>query len=260
MTTQQPTHLPQLGAFLLGFRSFFRKEIQEWKRKQSAIVLLIFLPLVFSLVASVLAKLVVSSSEQLPPPNLALAASLYSNNPAWTVPATVLLSIGLIPKELDTGTLSWNLTKPLSRISFLLGKWLSTTLIIWLFAVLIANFSAFVISAILLGWETPDFGQIFASQVVGFCAVGFWVLLCLFLGMLLGDQAAIATGASFTAAIGFFLPLSPVQQMRQFAPFFPSNTVDWLISENRFKLLAYLVYMAGMAIAAKWIFDRKEFS
>lgn len=257
MATQQPTRLPHnSGTLLLGFQTFLRKEIHEWQRKQGALALLILLPIVFSALLVSLAKS--TSPNQLP--DLTLAASSYSNNPAWTVPVSVLLSIGLVTKELESGTLSWNLTKPLSRVSFLLCKWLSNTLAIWLFAVVVPNFASVVISAIRLGWRAPNFGQILASQVVGFCAVSFWVLLCLFLGVVLKDQASITTGALIVAALGSFLPLSPLEVMRQFAPFFPSNTIDWLISENRFELLAYLVYMAGMAIAAKLIFDRKEFS
>lgn len=256
MATQQRTRLPQSGVLLLGFQTFLRKEIHEWQRKQGAIALLILLPIVFTALIVFFAKS--TSPNQLP--DLTLAASSYSNNPAWTVPVSVLLSIGLITKELDSGTLSWNLTKPLSRVSFLLCKWLSNTLVIWLFGVVIPNVASVAISAIVLGWKTPNFGQIIAFQVVGFCAVGFWVLLCLFLGVVLKDQASITTGALMIAALGSFLPLIPVEAIRPFAPFYPSNTIDWLISENRFKLLAYLVYMAGMAVAAKLIFDRKEFS
>ncbi|NJL21105.1 MAG: ABC transporter permease subunit [Leptolyngbyaceae cyanobacterium SM1_3_5] len=256
MATQQPSRLSQSGALLLGFQTFLRKEIHEWQRKQGAIALLVFLPIVFSALLVFFAKS--TAPNQLP--DLTLAASSYSNNPAWTVPVSVLLSIGLITQELDSGTLSWNLTKPLSRVSFLLGKWLSNTLVIWLFAIVIPNFVSVVISAIGLGWKTPNFGQILAFQVVGFCAVGFWVLLCLFLGVVLKDQASITTGALIVAALGSFLPLIPIEEIKPFAPFYPSNTLDWLVSENRFKLFAYLVYMAGMAIATKLIFDRKEFS
>lgn len=257
MATQQPTRLPSSsGVLLLGFQTFFRKEIHEWQRKQGAIALLVLLPIVFSALIVFFAKS--TSPNQLP--DLTLAASSYSNNPAWTVPVSVLLSIGLITQELDSGTLSWNLTKPLSRVSFLLCKWLSNTLVIWLFAVVIPNVASVVVSAIAFGWRTPNFGQILAFQVVGFCAVSFWVLLCLFLGVVLKDQASITTGALIVASLGSFLPFIPIEAIKPYAPFFPSNTVDWLISENRFKLLAYLVYMAGMAIAAKLIFDRKEFS
>jgi ABC-2 type transport system permease protein len=250
------------GIFLLGFLPFFRKELQEWKRKRLAIALLILLPLLMSIMTVVIAKIVTSEAGQpMPPTDLTSAASSFALNSFWVLLVTILLSIGLIPKEVDGGTLAWNLTKPLSRNSFLLGKWLATTVMVWLIAIALANLLASIVVVIGLGWGSLRFNQVAIAHLVGLCSVGFWVLLSILLGLLVKDQAGVGAGAVMLTVGGLIVSTLPDERLKAFAPFYPSNTLDWAVSSpNVPKLMAYLGYMIGMAIAAKLIFDRKEFS
>lgn len=263
MTSQKPSsqsHKQKL--FLLGFRPFLYKELQEWKQKRAAIAILMAIPLLISIFLVSISKLTASQAgKPLPPVDLALAASSYALNGLWIFSITVLLSIGLIPKELDSGTLAWNLTKPLSRTSFLLGKWLSTTLMTWLIGVVLADLISLIVTAIGLGGTMSNFNEVVTAHLAGFCMIGFWVLFCLLLGMLLKDQASVGAGALMAAISGTLIGTLPNEQLRSIAPFYFSNTVDWAVSLPMGpKLIAYLAYMMGMAIAAKLIFERKEFS
>jgi ABC-type transport system involved in multi-copper enzyme maturation permease subunit len=179
----------------------------------------------------------------------------------WVSSISILLSIGLIAKELDSGTLAWSLTKPLSRTSFLLGKWLVTTLATWLIGVVLANIITVIMSGIAFGWSAPRLDTIAIANFVGLCHVGFWVLLCLLLGVILKDQSAVGAGALITAFGGVVISNLPDAKFRALAPFYPSNTVDWAVSSDGFsKFIAYFMYMVLMAIIAKLIFDKKEFS
>jgi ABC-2 type transport system permease protein len=260
---------------LLGFTPFFHKELQEWKyQKKAAIALLILFPLLLSVASVVILRLVSwQTGRALPSVDLTVAGSTFASM-FWVIPITLLLSIGIIPKEVDQGTLAWNLTKPLSRTAFLLGKWSAYTLLTWLISVVLINFISFTVTAIGLGWATPDFKMIVLSHLVALLTIAFWVLVCIFLGLILKDQAAIMGSAFTLALIGFSLPNLPtllsflhqfdepfLERWRLAAQLYPSNTSDWFIqSSTPLKPLAYCLYIAGMAIAAQFIFDRKEYS
>jgi ABC-type transport system involved in multi-copper enzyme maturation permease subunit len=260
---------------LLGFTPFFYKELQEWKyQKQAAIALLILLPLLLSVASVVILRLISwQTGRALPPLDSTIAGSTFANV-LWVMPITLLLSIGIIPKEVEQGTLAWNLTKPLSRTAFLLGKWAAYTLLTWLIGVVLINLIALTVTAIGLGWVMPDFRMIVLSHLAALLTIAFWVLVCIFLGLILKDQAAVMAGAVTLGLIGFLLPNLPTilsflyqfdqpfpETWRLLAQLYPSNTPNWFIqSSTLLKPLAYCLYVGGMAIATQFIFDRKEYS
>ena len=45
--------------------------------------------------------------------------------------------MSLLVAERDSGTLAWTISKPVSRTSVLVSKWLTSTLILWVAAVVI---------------------------------------------------------------------------------------------------------------------------
>ncbi|MGG6263947.1 ABC transporter permease [Leptolyngbya sp. AN03gr2] len=267
--------------FLLGFVPFFRKEIQEWKQqKQAAIAVLLLIPFLLSLAGIVLIKLAQMSGVSAiaaDGDHLTLSATSTSN-PLWLGVVSVLLSIGLIPNELTSGTLSWNLTKPLSRLSFLLGKWSGNVLMIWLVAVVLANVVTLLMALIGVGAGTFSIPVVLARNLFALLPIAFWVLFCLFAGMFLKDQAAIGAFALVLAAIGtglasaqglastFGIQLSQNNQawFDAIATYYPTNVIDGFLTAdntiNFLKLSIYLVYMALMFVATYSMFDRKEFS
>ncbi|RUS95297.1 hypothetical protein DSM106972_090730 [Dulcicalothrix desertica PCC 7102] len=251
-----------LGTFLLGFIPFFNKELKEWKRKKFTIAILVLIPLLTSIVANVSTSFIVKQSDKpLPPTDLTQVASSYGLNSFWLLPVTILLSIGLISKEVDAGTIAWNLSKPLSRNAFLLSKWLVTTLMTWLIAVVTANIISLVVAVVSLKYTPPRFNEVIIANMAGLYCVAFWVLVCIVLGLLFKNQSSIAAGALMLAVGGFFINIVPNNNLRLFAPYYPSNTVDWLVSSPSIqKAIASFIYVILMAVIAKVIFDSKEYS
>lgn len=266
----------QPATLLLGFVPFFRKEIQEWKQqKQSAIAVILLISFVLSLVGVLLVKLAEQTGNALigdGADHLTLAATGSATNPVWLASVSILLSIGLIPNEEVSGTLAWNLTKPLSRLSFLLGKGLSQTLMIWLVAVVFANLIGLIVGLIGLGGGDFSIPTVLLANIFALLPIAFWVLFCLFAGTFLKDQAAIGATAIVLAAGGAGLAsaqalggLSPNAQawLNMIAPFYPTSVIDGFLdnhSINFSKLALYLLYMAALSIATHWMFDRKELS
>jgi ABC-2 type transport system permease protein len=258
---------------LLGFVPFFRKEIQEWKRKKSAIAILILAPLTFSVGAVVLSKmfsqgLSATSQAASSADELVFAGTVFSTTQLWVYAVTILLSIGLIPKEQDAGTLAWNLTKPLSRPALLLAKWSVNTVAIWLMAVVLADSITLFVTAIGLGFAPFSMFTVLLTNVLALLPIGFWVLFCLLFGFLLKDQAAIGACAIFLIAFGIgvlgFEIAGNQPLLTAIAPYYPTNAIEGFItlegSFNLTKFLIYLAYMTVMAVATGWVFDRKEFS
>lgn len=268
--TQPP---PPKGQFLLGFVPFFQRELLEWKyEKRGAIALLILLPLLANLLAVGVSRFFAwQTGRPFPVPDLTFMASSASNS-LWIMGITLLLSIGIMPKEVEQGTLAWNLTKPLSRVSFLLGKWAAYTLMIWTVGVVLVNLTSFTVAAIGLGGSMPDLGRVLLAQLAGLCGVGFWVLVCILFGLILKDQAAIIAAAAALGLVGFLMPnLALVlpflfenfsqETLQLITRLYPSNTLDWLTGDSTLlKAIAYFLYIGTMAIVTKRIFDSREYS
>ncbi|MGG6270719.1 ABC transporter permease subunit [Leptolyngbya sp. AN03gr2] len=270
----------QSASLFLGFVPFFRKELQEWKQqKQVAIAILILIPFALSVAAVLLIKLAQANGTSVLPPGgdmLTLVATSSAKNSIWIAAISILLSIGLIPNEQASGTLAWNLTKPLSRLSFLLGKGLSNTIVIWIVAVVLANAISLVVFLLGVGGGGFSVVSVLLNNLFALLPIAFWVLFCMFAGMFLKDQAAIGAFALIVAVIGtgissaqglassVGIQLPNQEWIRAIATYYPTNVIDGFLSEtnaiNFFKLGLYLIYMTAMAIATYWMFDRKEFS
>jgi ABC-2 type transport system permease protein len=258
---------------LLGFLPFFQQELQAWKyEKRSAIGFLLLVPSLLGLAVVGGTKFFVWKTGLVLPPDLALVS--FASNSFWVIAITLLFSIGIIPKEVEQGTLAWNLTKPLSRTAFLLGKWVAYSLMIWGIGVVLVSLILWVTTVVILGWSTAGLMAILSAQIAALFTIGFWVLVCILFGLILKDQAGIMAGALALGIIGLALPnlsmLSAVipnfnesaqETLKYVVQFYPSNTTDWLINASTpFKSVAYFLYVAGMAIVTKRIFDRKEYS
>jgi ABC-2 type transport system permease protein len=259
--------------FLLGFLPFFQQELQAWKyEKRSAIGALVLVPSLLGLAVVSGTKFFVWKTGLSASPDLALVSA--ASHSFWVIGITLLLSMGIIPKEIEQGTLAWNLTKPLSRTAFLLGKWAAHSLMIWFIGVVLVSFILWVTTVLVLGWSTAGLMAILSAQIAALFTIGFWVLVCILFGLILKDQAGIMAGALALGIIGLSLPnlsmLSAVipnfnesaqETLKFVVQFYPSSTTDWLINASTpLKSVAYFFYIAGMAITTKRIFDRKEYS
>src|SRR5262245_45686158 len=112
---------------LLGFGTFARKELLDWWNSRRSLVVFGLMTLI------VVAPIVLGPPNPGRPPNMTLeelaANRVTTPFQQWqtVVIFLILAGMGLLVTEKVSGTLAWNLTKPLSRTAVLAGKWAVAT-------------------------------------------------------------------------------------------------------------------------------------
>ncbi len=113
-----------------GFVVFLRKELREaWRTSRLLVIALIFLA--FGLMSPVLAKYTpdllksLGGSVQIviPPPQTADAVDQFLKNVGQNgIFVAILLAMGIVAREKERGTAAFVLTKPVTRLAFLVAK------------------------------------------------------------------------------------------------------------------------------------------
>jgi ABC-type transport system involved in multi-copper enzyme maturation permease subunit len=249
------------GGLLLGFGTLFWKELQEWRQKPLAIAFFLAVTLLIVIGNIALSLITVPPAPEAMALRVAAltdAATVYAKNFIWIMLISIFVSMGLIVNEQESGTLAWNLTKPLSRPALLLAKWIATTLMVWLLGVATQSGAMLAVEAS-QGVAEPNWEQIAWVHLGALGAIGFWVLLCLLLGTLFKEQAAVGAGA-LLVGLGPLI-LSNFPGFLQFlVQIYPTTMLGWAMftPPNLGQLIGYLAWMAAMAIATLLIFNQKE--
>jgi ABC-2 type transport system permease protein len=176
---------------MLGFSVFLGKEFSElfssWRAWALPIVIVVLAAL-----SPVIAKL--QPMYGMPVASTVDAYLQFSSNMIQVVLMVVMISVaGMVSAELRSGTAILMLTKPLSRVSFVLAKVAMKT------ALVVVSGSA----GILVCWASARifFANVLVAQLAG--AVGIWMVLAVMvvalmslLSVLLNSQAG-AAGAGF---------------------------------------------------------------
>jgi ABC-2 type transport system permease protein len=248
-----------------GLVVLVRKEVAEqWRTARLPVVATIFL--LVGLASPLLAKytpdlvrLAGSITITLPTPTSRDAvAQLVKNLTQFGVIAAILLAMGSVAGEKDSGTAAFVLTKPVSRLAFLGAKFGGLVVTLAL-AVLVCGLGAYVYTdALFAPLSVPGF--------LGGCLVVLLSLLVVaavtFLGSALARSAIPAAGiglvAVFISAIGSSIP-----RAGRFTPFglgelagdlalsLPAS--DWL-----WPLLANVGFVLAAFVAAWLAFRRQE--
>ena len=79
---------------------------------------------------------------------------LFAIGTQFIVLAAIFATMSLLLAERDSGTLAWTISKPVSRTSVLVSKWLTATLVLWVAAVVIPMAVTTVLVTVLYG--LPD--------------------------------------------------------------------------------------------------------
>jgi ABC-2 type transport system permease protein len=130
----------------------------------------------------------------------------------------------LIVHERDTGTLAWVASKPVSRGSIWLSKWISSTAIL-------AVAAALVPLAITTGVVVALYGSLSVSflalVLVGMVAsIAFFAAVGLAAGTVVpGQPAIVAVGLGVLFLVPVVAGLLPVDVM----PYLPTSILDWTI-------------------------------
>ncbi len=245
---------------LMGFVPFLRKELREWRTKRVAIA--------FFLVAALLGGVALLGVNTFFLPQgvtpttraevITNVMTMYANNAIWITLISIFSAMGVMVRERESGTLAWSLSKPLSRSAVLAAKWLGTTLMVWLLGIVLQGGVLAVIEA-LHGPALPNLGGVLMAYVGAFCAIGFWVLLCLLLSCLLKETAGVGAGALLVSVAPLLLDNLPLA-LQPLLTLYPTHFLDWAIARpiHGAKLWGYVLWMAGMAIATQRLFSRQE--
>jgi ABC-2 type transport system permease protein len=223
---------PSFNGRFLGLRPLLRKDAVEWMRGKRAWIVAGVTALFMVLTAAngaittyIRTNFPEPGTEGVPMPSLDPMLNLLSA-PASQVflIAAVFAVASLIVHERDTGTLAWVASKPVSRSSIWLSKWISSSIIL-------AVAAAVVPFAITIGVVVVLYGAVpvpaVAMVVIGMiAAVTFYAAVGLAAGSVLpGAPAIVAVGLG----VLFLTPIISAVVPLDIAPYLPTSILDWSI-------------------------------
>jgi len=216
---------------LPGVRALVRKDIGEWTHGTRALVVLGVVSLFMTLAAAngFINSWVIANVPEAAEAGADKAISLVPLDNLFTavgsqifIFAAIFAAMSLIVRERETGTLAWIASKPVSRTSIWVSKWISATLVLFVAAGLVPLLLTAAVVTILYG--LPSLVAV-ALAAVGIAAViALFVAVALAASTLVASQPAVA-GITFGA---FFLPtiLAAIVPF-QIAPFLPTSILSW---------------------------------
>lgn len=248
-----------------GFWVLLRKEFKEqFKTSKFLIVAIVFL--FFGLSEPVLTKylpeLIKSApggvTISLPPPTSADSLVGYAKNMAeFGVLMAVLVAMGAIAKEVETGTAAMVLSKPVGRLAFILAK-LKAEWFTFLVALTLGGLACWGYTLILFG-DANALGFLYQNLLLGL----FFVLcltVTLFFSSLMKSQ--LAAGGLAMALIIF---LSAISALPHVGSYLPGGLIDW---GNRLVLntpgggewgaVVVTAALVGLCVYFTWLSLRKK--
>jgi ABC-type transport system involved in multi-copper enzyme maturation permease subunit len=252
---------------LAGFGPLFRKELREWAHSKRVWVILAattaFMVLTASngaitswLVANVPGGEISDAPIVLDP----MANFLSAISSQIFVIVAIFAAIGLLIGERDRGTLSWVASKPVSRASIWLSKWVAASIVVTFVAGIIPMAITFGLVAVLYG---PAGIDAFAFAAIGVAAsITFIIAVVLAASVVVPNQAGVAA----IGFIVFFLPqllagLLPVDV----SPVLPSSILAWALGPVLgtgmavVTPIAWIVALIALVGFASWRMERLEF-
>jgi ABC-2 type transport system permease protein len=232
-TITRPVHGRLDGRPLPGLRPLLRKDIGEWIHGRRALVVLLIVTAFMALAAanSWLNAWIIATGPDAAEAGASKAISLVPLDNVGAAVATqifvfaaIFAAMSLIVRERESGTLAWMASKPVSRSSILVAKWLSATIVLWVVAGLIPLAVTAVVVTILYG--APPVAAVVAAGLGIGAAIALFVAVALAASALVASQPAVA-GITFAA---FLLP-TIVAAIIPFdiAPYVPTSMPAWLL-------------------------------
>lgn len=226
-----------------GFRPFLRKELSEWWQRRAALVTFAVVS-VLGIVGTLATRIDelaggVPTAAMLDPTANVLGAQFEQ----WILFAGIFASIGMLITERMTGTLAWTLSKPVSRTSVLLAKWLAAVGMLSVFALALP----LAVSVAVATWSygsLPDLATVARFGLMLAALPAFFVAFNLFLATRIDSQAALAAIAfavvgapyligAFSPAVAELWPTSLAAMAAPFAmgaPANPATVASWALA------------------------------
>lgn len=249
---------------LLGFGNSLRKEVLEWQRSRRGIVVfiastLLMLPMalnswILSQLRAVDPGIDLSTVPMDPLTNVfsALSGQLF-------VLVMIFATMNLLAHERENGTLAWTLSKPVTRTSVLLAKWVAATAVLWLTAIALPALATSIAAAVLYG-GIPDPALIGTAVVALVTLPAIYAAVALAGATFLRAQAAIGAVSFFA----YFLPDLVGLASSSAVPFVPTAIGRWVFGfltgapVGFVTPIAWLVGVVALLLVARWQLERME--
>jgi ABC-type transport system involved in multi-copper enzyme maturation permease subunit len=239
---------------LLGFGNLVRKDLAEWLHGKRPWVVLGVTTSVFALAAAN-ARITEWAARSFPADPgdgpakvlslLPLDNVLFAIGTQFIVLAAIFATMSLLLAERDSGTLAWTISKPVSRTSVLVSKWLTSTLTLWVAAVVIPLTFTTAVVTVLYG--PPDLAIVIALGATLITVPAFFVAVALTAATFVPSQAAVgAIGVAVFVApqiVGGILPA--------LTPFFPGSIFDWAVgisTRGPASVVTPVAWLVGLAV------------
>jgi ABC-2 type transport system permease protein len=239
---------------LLGFGNLVRKDVAEWVHGKRPWIVLAVTASVFALTAAN-ARITEWAARSFPADPGDGPAKVLSVQPLdnilvaigtqFIVLVAIFATMSLLLAERDSGTLAWAISKPVSRTSVLVSKWLTSTLILWVAAVVIPLTFTTALVTVLYG--LPDLAVVIALGLTLITVPAFFVAVALTAATFVPSQAAVgAIGVAIFAApqiVGGVVPA--------LTPFFPGSIFDWAVGISTggpASLVTPVAWLVGLAV------------
>ena len=239
---------------LLGLGNLVRKDLSEWLHGKRPWVVLGVTTSVFALAAAN-TRITEWAAASLPadPSDgpakilsvLPLDNVLFAIGTQFIVLAAIFATMSLLLAERDSGTLAWTISKPVSRTSVLVSKWLTSTLILWVTAVVIPLMFTTAIVTVLYG--VPDLRTVVALGATLITVPAFFAAVALTAATLVPSPAAVgAIGVAIFVAPQIVSGIVP-----SLTPFFPGSIFDWAVGASTggpASLVTPVAWLVGLAV------------
>ncbi len=245
---------------LLGLGNLVRKDFSEWLHGKRPWIVAGVTTFVFTLAAAN-ARITEWAVRSFPAEPGDGPAKVLSVQPLdnlmiaigtqFIVLAVIFATMSLLLSERDSGTLAWTISKPVSRTSVLVSKWLTSTLILWVAAIVIPLALTTALVTVLYG--LPDLAVVIALGVTLITVPAFFVAVALTAATFVPSQAAV--GAIAVAV--FVAPQIVGGVVPAVTPFFPGSIFDWAVGilfggpASLVTPVAWLVALAVLFVLAR---------
>jgi ABC-type transport system involved in multi-copper enzyme maturation permease subunit len=233
ITAEGGTSVASGDATLLGLRPLIRKDISEWLRGKRAWVTALVVTPILGLTAAngwinhwVLTSFPTEAGDGAVTKIVSMAPAdnfMAAIGTQFSLIAAVFATMSLIVAERDSGTLAWTASKPVSRLSIWLSKWITASAILFVAAVLIPVVVTAVIATALYG--PLDLGIVLLT-IVGLQAS---VILFTAIGLAAG---AYARSQAVIVAVGLaalFVPSLVASLFQPINDFLPTSIFGWVL-------------------------------
>lgn len=229
IATDRAAVAPSYGRFA-GLGALVRKDTTEWLRGKRAWIVFVVTTL-FMVLTAANAWINQFMIENLPadvdPPDAPISMAPLDNlvgaiGSQIFILAAIFAVASLIVRERESGTLAWVASKPVSRSSIWLAKWISSSAILAVAAVFAPI--AVTAGAVVVMYGAPDVAPVVIVALGAAAVVAFYAALGLAAGTVMPGQPAIAaTGFGVFALLPVVASLIPLP----IGPYLPTSILQW---------------------------------